>query len=146
MIVMKLRIVAILAIAFAAGCGESNLQQPTFPVSGTLTYEGQPVAGATIVFHPTDKSKFKWDERPQAKTDADGKFTVFTYKPGDGAPAGDYKVAVALIVVGDDGDDQVKRTKGKPASLPAKYADPAQSGLTATVSASTSPVDLKLVK
>jgi hypothetical protein len=86
-----------------------------------------------VVFHPTDKTNFKWEELPQGKTDAGGKFVVFTYAPGDGAPAGDYKVAVEYLPAGsEDGSDQIKREKGRP-RVPDRYLDPNKSNLTAKV-------------
>ena len=124
--------VAQLAVALA-GCGGDEMRQPTYPVTGKVTMDGQPVANATIVFHAVDKSKFKWQEVPQGKSDEGGKFTIFTYEMGDGAPAADYKVGIALLdPVSDDGGDQVKHTKSK-VKLPAKYANAETSGLTAKV-------------
>lgn len=117
-----------------AGCGSSDLRQPTFPVTGSVLIDGKPLPEATVVFHALDKTNFKWQELPQAKTDADGKFTVFTYENGDGAPAGEYKVGIALLEpVADDGGDQVMRHKNK-FNLAQKYSDPEKSGITAKVS------------
>jgi hypothetical protein len=115
-----------------AGDGQGP-QQPTYPVTGEVKFDGKPVANATIVFHPLDKTNFKWDERPQAKSDAQGKFKVFTYKSDDGAPSADYKVGIVVYQEGsDEGDDQVKRVKGL-IKLPTKYSSPETSGITAKV-------------
>jgi hypothetical protein len=139
-------LVGLLALGFGAGCGGGSVQQPTYAVSGRVMFAGKPVPGATVVFHPVDKTNFKWDERPQAKTDDNGNFNLFTYKPGDGAPAGEYRVAVALLPAeAEDGADQVKRVKNAP-KLPPQYADPNKSGLTATIkpeSNTLEPFDLK---
>ena len=122
-------------ISFAQGCSSNRIQQPTYPVSGVVTYEGKPLVGATVVFHPIDKSNFKWDELPQGVTDASGKYTLFTYASDDGAPASKYKVGVALFQPPDeDGGDQVKRVKNA-VQIPLKYADVETSGLTATIDA-----------
>jgi hypothetical protein len=132
------RLTAAVAVALTlglAGCSD-DLRQKTYPVTGKVTLDGQPLGGATVVFHPVDKTNFKWKELPQGTTGPDGTFSVFTYtKPDDGAPAGQYKVAVEVAPPpqDDEGGDQVKRTKGP--RLPARYLDPAQSGLTATVEA-----------
>ena len=125
-------------IVLVAGCSRSefkNLKQPTFPVTGEVRLDGKPLAGATLVFKPVDASKFKWREQPQATTDAEGSFVVFTYNAGDGAPAGDYRVGIAVLGASDDeGADQVRRDPAA-ARLPGRYGDAATSGLTAKVDA-----------
>ena len=109
-----------------AGCAKQefqNMRQPTYPVQGQVTLDGKPVANATIVFKPVDAAKFKWREQPQAKSDAEGRFTVFTYIANDGAPAGEYRVGIAVLGGGDDeGGDQVRRDTSA-AKVPARYAD-----------------------
>lgn len=116
------------------GCGGSSLpMQPTYKVTGQVLLDGKPVAGATIVFHPIDATNFKWNERPQAKTDDQGRFTLTTYKVDDGAPAGEYRVAIASLDAGaDDGSDQQKHTRGA-LRLPRNYWSHETSGLTAKV-------------
>lgn len=116
------------------------MRQPTHPVRGQVTLDGKPVANATIVFKPVDASKFKWREQPQAKSDAEGRFTVFTYESSDGAPAGDYRVGIAILAAAEDeGSDQVRRDATAP-KIPARYGDAATSGLTAKVE--TKPTEL----
>lgn len=111
------------------------MRQPTHPVRGQVTLDGKPVANATIVFKPVDASKFKWREQPQAKSDAEGRFTVFTYESNDGAPAGDYRVGIAILAAAEDeGSDQVRRDTSAP-KIPPRYGDAATSGLTAKVEA-----------
>ena len=121
-----------------AGCAKQefqNMRQPTHAVQGQVTLDGKPMANATIVFKPVDTAKFKWREQPQAKSDAEGRFTVFTYEANDGAPAGDYKVGIAVLAAAEEeGSDQVRRDKSAP-KIPARYGDAATSGLTAKVEA-----------
>lgn len=129
------RLFSLAGLLAIAGCGGGDLRQPTYPVSGSVTIDDKPLADATVVFHAVDKSKFKWQELPQGKTDANGKFTIFTYETGDGAPAAEYNVGIALLEpVADDGGDQVKHTKNQ-VKLPLKYTDPNKSGLKAKVEA-----------
>ena len=120
------------------GCAKQefqNIRQPTHAVQGQVTLDGKPVANATIVFKPVDATKFKWREQPQAKSDAEGRFTVFTYEANDGAPAGEYRVGIAVLGGGDDeGGDQVRRDTSA-AKVPARYADASTSGITTTVEA-----------
>ncbi|MCS7269680.1 MAG: carboxypeptidase-like regulatory domain-containing protein [Gemmataceae bacterium] len=63
-----------------------------YPVSGKVTYKGQPLAGALVTLHPKDSNDPRV-ERPLGFTQEDGTFTVSTaQKPG--APAGQYVVTV----------------------------------------------------
>lgn len=119
-------------LGFTLGCGEAGIQQRTYQVQGEVKLDGKPLKGATLVFHAIDQTKFKWRELPQGVSDENGKFKLFTYAVDDGAPAGEYKVGVAILQAGsDDGGDQVRREKG--GKVPAKYADPNTSGITAKV-------------
>ena len=76
---------------------------PTFPVRGRLLIGGWPAAGATLVFHPqgVDRSA----PRPTAKADAEGRYSLSTFKPGDGAPVGNYLVTVELRQMVRRGED-----------------------------------------
>jgi hypothetical protein len=126
--------VAAVAASLPACGGDGNL--PCYPVSGKVTLDGKPLAGVTVVLHPVDKARFKRDERPFARTEADGSFKLTTYEKQDGAPDGEYKVAIAFEAGGpagdDDGSDQAVRGKkgGRP---PERYGSPDKSGLTATI-------------
>ena len=125
----------LVAVWMNGGCGYGSIQQATYPVSGEVKLDGKPLVGATIVFHAIDKTKFKWEELPQGVTDANGKFSLFTYSSNDGAPVSSYNVGIALLQAAEeDGGDQVKRVKNA-VKLPQKYADAASSGLTAKVEA-----------
>jgi hypothetical protein len=133
MVASKLQMRWILLLLLAlCGCSES-IQQKTYPVTGEVRLDGKPAKGITVVLRPIDKSKFKWEEIPQAITDDNGKFSIRTYLSDDGAPAGEYRVGIALMAPpSDEGDDQVKRDANAP-RFPIKYADPEKSGLQATV-------------
>src|SRR5947209_14577793 len=73
-----------------AGCSNSS-RLPTYPVTGTVTMQGQPVAGAAITFVPTGKE----GEAASAITDAAGKYALTTWRAGDGARPGQYRVKVS---------------------------------------------------
>jgi hypothetical protein len=72
----------LLACVLLAGCSGSNV----VPVSGTVTYKGQPVPNAYVHFVPENG-------RPSmGETDANGKFTL-TYDPENkGAERGKHRV------------------------------------------------------
>jgi hypothetical protein len=74
------------------GCGEAR--KAVFPVKGkVLDADGNPAAGAKVIFHATD-SQDPTAPHPVGVADAAGEFTLTTYKKDDGAPAGSYAVTV----------------------------------------------------
>jgi serine/threonine-protein phosphatase CPPED1 len=105
-------------------------RKPTHPVTATVFLDGSPLPGAYVTFFAIDAkdSKKKAAHVTDALTEADGSFTVGTYKAGDGLPAGDYKVTVVLRepFFEPSGKMGVNR-------LPERYATVAATGLTAQV-------------
>lgn len=73
-----------------AGCNSTEGRVQTHKVKGKVTYNGAPVASATVTFAPQEKGT------PTAMgiTDGQGVYTLTTYDSGDGAAAGIYKVLV----------------------------------------------------
>ena len=72
------------------GCNSGEGRVQTYKVKGKVTYNGAPVASATVTFAPQEKGT------PTAMgiTDGQGMYTLTTYDSGDGAGAGLYKVLV----------------------------------------------------
>jgi len=77
-----------LAAGLTAGCGDK-----LSPVNGTVTYDGAPVDGATVVFITESGSK-----QATGRTDSSGKFSL-EYNNGPGIPSGTYKVMVTRVKV-----------------------------------------------
>ena len=74
--------------AIIVGCSSGSIPG-TFPVSGTVTYDGKPVEGATISFIG------KGSERPAtAISKSDGKYDLYTLDTR-GALPGNYSVVVS---------------------------------------------------
>jgi 5-hydroxyisourate hydrolase-like protein (transthyretin family) len=72
--------------ALAAGCGRNDRPWEVVPVSGTVTYQGQPVAGVTVEFEPESG-------RPsQGLTDENGRFVLNYTIHENGAQVGTHKV------------------------------------------------------
>jgi hypothetical protein len=134
---MKFSSTGVLLLTLAVlGCGNSDLGGPTqeavVPVSGTVTYQGQPLESFQVIFRPADGRK-----PGVGTTDANGNFTLGTNDVGDGCPPGPCKVAVAFAPPADDGlgdviDDPSKLPKPK-VNVPAKFANPDTSEITVDV-------------
>ncbi|HVX12536.1 MAG TPA: hypothetical protein VHC22_15250 [Pirellulales bacterium] len=144
----------VFVLAAMAGCSKGpNL--PTVPASGTVTLDGKPLEGATVAFAPTNPD----GKTANGTTDPQGKFSLQTYLGGTtgqaaGAMMGDYVVMVTKYdqVSGNfDAAAQEKvmqemqksgrqpggATPGQAKLVtPAKYANPKDSDLKATVKAS----------
>ena len=130
---------AVLAV-LSWGCGRSD-RPPMAKVSGTITYKGKPLPEASISFLPEADGV----RSAMGKTDAEGRYTLWTYENGDGAAVGKHRVTVALhgppekpklnpavaAKMGEAYYDQLSAL-GKPL-IPAKYFGPETSGLTADV-------------
>src|SRR5262245_15345838 len=81
--------VAILCLS-AAACGSGGPQ--LHPVSGQIFFEDQPADGARVVFHPVGGAADAL--RPSGIAGPDGSFALSCHKADDGAPEGNYVVAV----------------------------------------------------
>jgi len=122
-----------------SGCGGGAGDAPkTVPAKGVVTYKGQPVPKVSVAFIP-DKGKLA-----AGTTDDQGKFTLTTNNPGDGAMVGTYKVA--LNVVADEIPSMFPEENKKEATLPfpKKYTDATTSGLTFTVDKNAAKNDFKI--
>jgi tetratricopeptide (TPR) repeat protein len=96
------------------------------PGHGQAFFEEEPIAGANIVLDPTWEADPPFP-RPHATVKEDGSFALETYGHEDGAPAGEYKVAVTWFEP-VKGEDDVPRN-----FLPSKYAGFQTSGLTVRI-------------
>lgn len=118
-----------LMLAAATGCESEEELIPIHPASGRVRLaSGEPVGPAIITFHRPDESLLTGVGTPRGETDADGRFTLTTYRSGDGAPAGEYRVTIYWPKSGSlDADPLAPDRLGK------KYARRERTPLTATV-------------
>ena len=143
------------ALAVLAGCHKGS-GIATVPVSGTVTLDGQAVAGVTVTFNPTSAG----GRGAVGVTGANGEFALTTLQPGDGALPGSYAVSLTKRAASTDASQNLPTDKpspekmakmaqmakymqsgGKPPSgsvapkneLPDKYASAGSSGFTAEV-------------
>jgi hypothetical protein len=82
-----------LLLAAAAGCSSGDTwtekRPKVVPVTGTVLYNGKPLANATVTFTNSSAGRSAF-----ANTDANGNFTLTTFNPGDGAVPGHQQVAI----------------------------------------------------
>jgi len=110
-------------------------RKPTYAATGQVHFEGVPLDGAEIrlLYAKGGKSTVA----ASGKSGADGRFTLSTYTANDGAPAGEYAVAVTW---------RPQSVKGKaPNQLPARYGT-TNSGLKANIQAGKNELTLELTK
>jgi hypothetical protein len=115
-------------------CGPKGpARQKTFRVTGKVTVDGKPVAHLRVFANPKDKGDPKYPILPQAATQEDGSFQLYSYEPGDGVPSGEYAMTFTWQELRGfiyDGPDKLKN----------RYADPAKSTIKLTVE--KGPADL----
>jgi len=116
-----------------ASCSKQHQDRaPVFPVKGKVLVDGRPANGAAVTFYRAGvaiTTQDKGSAGATARTKEDGSFTMATYEPDDGLPAGDYDVAIHL----KQGRESSRRTEKKPDLLHDRYSDPKTSGLKARV-------------
>ena len=138
------------------GCSNSS-RLPTYPVTGTVTLQGKPVAGAAITFVPTGSE----GEAASAITDSEGKYALTTWRAGDGARPGEYRVKVSKqeqttvdsskmvrnLSIEEEQKIYVESKKPRPPAkslIPSKYQDDQTSGLIHKVEQKPTTFDIKI--
>lgn len=86
-----------IATSLLSGCDEGLPPAPaTLKVTGTVTYDGSPLEGASVIF--SDDIQYS----PIGKTDAAGRFTLKTRfsseAEAEGAPPRNYRVTIKKLV------------------------------------------------
>jgi hypothetical protein len=128
-LVARASVFAIIGLAFClVGCGGPEAPEAVQAVKGQVIYRGQPAVGAIVVFHKVGADPNTG--QPSGKVLDDGTFTLTSYRPGDGAAEGEYRVTVSWrqVIGGSLSDPDYG-----PEKLPEKYQSPETSGLTVTV-------------
>jgi len=96
-----------------------------YQATGLITLAGKPIEGGLIQLHPY-RTDFQMPVKPRGTLKKDGTFTLMTFNPNDGAPAGEYLVTVTWNreVQGADGE-----VAPGPNVLPEIYSKPDTSNL-----------------
>ncbi|MGQ9506150.1 MAG: carboxypeptidase-like regulatory domain-containing protein [Thermogutta sp.] len=158
--------VSMLVPVFWIGCARGPAKPKTYSVTGTVTLNGQPVEGATVVFVPKAAVQAAPGQATESgprvatgETDAQGRYQLSTFSKGDGAVPGEYLVKVFKYPkqqnpVGTPGGAE-KEEYQPPAEnvpppatprnlLPERYANENTSGLSFTVEAKANVFDIQL--
>jgi hypothetical protein len=130
----------VLLVIEAMGCGDGR--EKVSPVRGKVTYKGQGIPQATVVFFRVDPpNEITKKLHPYAYVGNDGQFEIKTYVDGDGAPPGKYRVSIiAPAAAGTSKKDRPVETEPSsvqtvkvPAEIAAKYANVETAGIEITV-------------
>jgi hypothetical protein len=119
-----------LLLAGLLGCGSSE----TVVVTGTVTLNGEPLAGAAVTFYPDGTTGGLGGN---GWTGPDGRYTLTSARGGKGTLPGTYRVVVSRFLNPDGSapDPKVPPAEGKAReTLPGRYSDRDATELRATVS------------
>ncbi|MGB9689416.1 hypothetical protein [Thermogutta sp.] len=160
-------LVTAIGVLFVLGCSRGPSRPKTYPVTGTVTMNGQPVEGATVIFVPKSAAagpagsaggtQAQGPQVATGETDAQGRYQLGTFAKGDGAIPGEYLVKVfkypkAATPAGTGGGEEEYRPPEENAPpppapknlLPEKYANENTSGLSFTVEPKSNTFDIQL--
>lgn len=125
-----IQLVGLCATALVLGCSGSAAAPGTVKAAGTVKLNGAPLAGAQVTFYPASAATAL---ASQAATDYSGRYELQTHVGGGkfqpGVAPGKYTVSITKLDTAN-----IKSTFAPPKNLlPARYADPKTSKLTADV-------------
>ena len=132
---------------FVAGCSEKLKDAPkTGKVTGIVTLDGNPIAGATVEYSPDNDKKTR-GPKSTGVTDASGQYELVA--PGNikGAVIGFHKVTVTCPPPASQlstSDGSTPKTSGEPCQIPVKFSSVESSGLEQEVNEGANELDLSL--
>ncbi|MBY0525285.1 MAG: metallophosphoesterase [Gemmataceae bacterium] len=119
----------------------ANNRKPPYPTRGKLHFEGSPTPGAMVTFYLINPADKKTQRVADGLVEPDGTFTLSSYGPNDGAPAGDHVVTVVWR-------KPFYTAEGTPGPnwLPESYSKPETTSLKATVKAGINDFTFEMKK
>lgn len=137
-------LVALSMLAVLPACSKAI---KTEGVTGVITYNGEPLANATVKFIPTDST----GSQSYGKTNEKGEYKLQTLlgAADAGTTPGEYKVTVDCITTVETGNTIEENGEEKEETvaeslIPTKYNNAETSGLTATVAPGDNTINFDL--
>jgi hypothetical protein len=121
----------VMVVSALPGC--SGDQRPTtIAVTGRVSFAGRPLASGAITFYP-DEARHEPGARPALGViDKDGRYSLSTFRKGDGARPGSYRISIESL----SGERSIERPDARETwAIPERYGRTDTSGLVATVPA-----------
>jgi hypothetical protein len=87
-------LVLVTTATFLFGCGGDASKPKLGPVSGKVTYNGQPVTKGLVSFVPSSGPGSETGQSASGEIGPDGSYKLTTFESGDGAVLGQHKVLV----------------------------------------------------
>ena len=144
---LSTRVTALFLTTLLAGCGGGDMKDADpklVPVSGQVSYKGQPLPDGAITFIGDNDRAF-------TSRISSGSYTLMESISATGAIPGEYKVTVTRVEAPPSGGGAPDPAKGKdqalakPKSLiPEKYSNKNETDLKATVPAGGKTIDFEL--
>jgi hypothetical protein len=120
-------------------------------VSGTVTYNGNPLTEGAVVFSPAQGKGSDTGHVAIGQLDTSGKFELTTFNTGDGAVLGQHVVTVQAKAApkttpppNPDGTITFDYSLASTATIPAKYEDPEATPLRYTVEPGSNSFEITL--
>ena len=143
---MRIAIFLIATLALFPGCGgPTPPQMAKTAISGTVTFKGEPLSGASLTFTPTgDTMGFVGTGR----TDKNGVYVITDIRGAKGLAVGEFKVTISRRLLNgkelDPNDNTPEMDSPATESLPPRYSNPQSTELRATVTKDANPIDFHL--
>jgi len=139
---MEFQVINRIWLLICLACFGCSAGEPMYPVSGTVEYQGKPLTTGVVAFHHKDGVS------PLAKGEiqSDGRFTLETFAPGDGAVSGECTVTVTSMLPGHGVEGQDADYRPPKPLIPIKFMRLLESPLTATVEKKENVINLSLTK
>lgn len=121
-----------LSVALPLGCGGDPNKPKLGRVSGTVTYNGEPVPKGIVTFVPTDSAT---GQSATGEIGPDGSYELTTFTQGDGAVLGNHLVLVQSMEMDpsiEGGSMPIPDAQGNLPIDPPKYLVPAKYSSTST--------------
>lgn len=137
----RLTIATLLLALATLGCGKPDMRDGFAEAYGTVTLDGQPLAGAHVTFENEKGTSF-------ARTDASGNYETEYSRTLKGAPLGKNRISISTAVASPDADPSTLALNPKtgeyetPELVPAKYRKDAP--IEIDVTAAGAPYDFNL--